>query len=76
MVPSVKDMPSYDPDAEISSLTLTIPSWCSSLSRAISHADLQAVTDHARKNLHHELFRLMKTIQGILDDLQENNHDE
>ena len=49
MVPSVKDMPSYDPDAEISSLTLTIPSWCSSLSRAISHADLQAVTDHARK---------------------------
>jgi hypothetical protein len=76
MVPSVKDMPSYDPDAEISSLTLTIPSWCSSLSRTISHADLKAVTDHARKNLHHALFQLMKTIQGILDDLQENNHDE
>lgn len=76
MAPSVKDMPSYDPDAEISSLTLTIPSWCSSLSRTISHADLQAVTDNARKNLHHELFLLMRTIKEILDNLLEKNHDE
>jgi hypothetical protein len=30
---TVKDMPAYDPDAEISSLTLTIPSWISSIER-------------------------------------------
>lgn len=48
---SVKDMPAFDPDAEISSLTLTIPSWISSINRTSAATDLALVTDRAKSKL-------------------------
>ena len=71
--PSVKDMPEFDPDAEISSLTLTIPSWASSIQRARSNADPDAVSDRARNNLVAALRNLVKCIGDMLEDFEEED---
>ena len=68
---SVKNMPIYDPDAEISSLTLTIPSWVSSINRTKSSADFSYITDKARRKLEKELLELKKTIDSILAAIKE-----
>ena len=52
---SVKDAPVYDPDAEILSVTLTIPSWVSSMGRVCSNADFANASDHACQRLEEEL---------------------
>ena len=63
---SVKDMPAYDPDALISSLALTIPSWVSSINRTCSAANLSVVTDNARSKLEKQLLELKETIDAML----------
>ena len=63
---SVKDMPAYDPDAEISSLALTVPSWVSSINRTRSASDLSNITDNARRKLEKELMELKETIDFML----------
>ena len=68
--PSVKDMPVFDPDAEISSLTLTIPSWQSSMERAMGAADLRIVSAYARKNLVNALDSLKETIEILLLEME------
>lgn len=55
---TVKDMPVYDPDAEISSLALTIPSWISSINRTLETADFDKTSDKARAKLQNELKQL------------------
>lgn len=41
---TVKDMPPFDPDAEIIALSLTIPSWIGSVERIKKGKDLNAIT--------------------------------
>lgn len=48
---SVKDMPAYDPDTEVLSLALTIPSWCTSVRRLQNATDLNAISESARDKL-------------------------
>lgn len=55
---SVKDMPTFDPDAAVNSLTLTIPSWLDSLKRTKENTDFSKVSKPA----------IIK-IQTILDEL-------
>lgn len=69
--PSVKDMPEFDPDAEISSLTLTIPSWKSSIERAKNTADLTIVSPQAKGNLVQALLELRKTIAELLSEMED-----
>ena len=52
---SVKDAPVYDPDAEILSITLTIPSWISSMGRVCSNADFAKASAPACQKLEEEL---------------------
>ena len=47
--PSVKDIPKYDPDAEVTSLTLTIPTWISSMNRVENVTHFGSISDTARK---------------------------
>lgn len=68
---SIKEMPAYDPDAEISSLTLTIPSWVSSINRTRSVANFRKISINARCNLMNELLALMETIDAIYLSLKE-----
>ena len=70
--PSVKDMPAFDPDAEISSLTLTIPSWSSSIERTKTKADLSIVSDKARANLISALYNLQNCVDGMLKAIKED----
>lgn len=68
---SIKNMPSYDPDAEISSLTFTIPSWISSIDRVRTAANLEYTTERARNTLEEELVKLKKAIDAICAVLKE-----
>ena len=44
---SVKDMPTFDPDAAINSLTLTIPSWLESIQRTKQNTNFSIVSKPA-----------------------------
>lgn len=63
---SVKNMPAYDPDAEILSLAFTIPSWVSSIDRTRTSAKLTEVSNDARSRLENELSRLKSIIDTML----------
>ncbi len=69
---SIKDMPEYDPDAEVSSLTLTIPSWISSLLRVCNVCDMNKVSAYAKKKLLDELEKLGNAIFEMFDVLKED----
>ena len=49
--PSVKDMPQYDPDAPVVELSLTVPSWTSSIKRAQKNIKADEVSDRAKEKL-------------------------
>ena len=68
---SVKDMPAYDPDSEISGLVLTIPSWVSSIDRTRSIANLSGISGNARSKLERELLGLKETIDTMLAAIKE-----
>jgi hypothetical protein len=68
---TVKDMPAYDPDAEISSLALTIPSWVSSIDRTLSVANLSGISGNARRKIEKELLGLKETINTMLAAIKE-----
>ena len=69
--PLIRKMPEYDPDAEISSLTLTIPSWVSSMERANSHTNYQKTSSSARIKLIKQLAILERTIYIIQKTIEE-----
>lgn len=73
-VPSVKDMPVYDPDAEITGLSLTIPSWISSITRVQGNSDFSATSAPALHKLAHVLSELKTTIDNILRTIEEHSH--
>lgn len=69
---SVKDMPEYDPDAEIASITYTIPSWVSSMNRLIT-TDFSKTTLNAKSKLIDELNNLIYSIETIKLAIGESN---
>lgn len=71
--PAIKTMPSYDPDAEVASLTLTIPSWISSIDRAQSNADLKLVSKTARMRLEEALRQLANKAFEMLEAVREDS---
>ena len=68
--PSIKDMPAFDPDAEAIGLTLTIPSWSSSIDRIID-SDLKTVSAPARQKLHQALLELQESIEVMISAIKE-----
>ncbi|MGM9601552.1 MAG: hypothetical protein ACI3W5_08215 [Faecousia sp.] len=70
-VPSVKDAPVFDPDAELIGLTLTIPSWGSSIERAMSNADLSLASKSAKYKLIDALTYLRLKIDDVLSAIKE-----
>lgn len=67
---SVKDMPSYDPDAEIASLTLTIPTWVSSMRRVNSDVDFAVVSADAKHAARKELVLLKNEVEAVLHHIK------
>lgn len=72
---SIKEMPAYDPDAEVNSLALTVPSWHDSVKRVETQTDFTTISETARWRLVYELDSLLFTIQGMLSKLKEGHHD-
>lgn len=66
---SIKEMPVYDPDAEIKRLTLTIPSWTDSIKRTRSVINIMLASDGAKDKLMQELFLLEDEITYMLNKL-------
>lgn len=63
---SVKDMPVFDPDAEVTGLTLTIPSWSGSIDRTIGRTDLSIVSAEAKERLASALLGLQEKADEML----------
>lgn len=70
-LPSVKDMPVYDPDGEVASLSLTIPSWSSAISRVFNNTNIQNISDKAKTQLRIELLSLRDNINQMLLAIEE-----
>ncbi len=70
-IPAIKQMPRYDPDADTTGLTLTIPSWISSIERVKNKINLEDVSDNAKENLKKSLYELQTSIDGMLTDIKE-----
>lgn len=68
---TVKDMPAFDPDAEINSLALTIPSWISSIERTNRAADFSILTSEGRNRLERRLHLLSRATRKMLHALRE-----
>lgn len=75
VAPSVKDMPAYDPDAEAVGLTLTIPTWSSSIERIDGIMDKTKLSKKARKKLIEALQMLKMKINEMLSELGEDEND-
>ena len=70
-LPSVKDMPVYNPDNEVASLSLTIPSWRSSIDRVFKKTNMQLLSDEAKTQLWVELMVLRENIDLIILAIEE-----
>ena len=64
--PSVKDIPQYDPDAEVTSLTLTIPTWISSMNRVENVTNFSSISDGAKQKTIEALKNLYKKALELL----------
>ena len=69
---SVKDMPAYDPDATLTGLALTAPSWAGSIRRVRERADMPAVSPAAKVRLAAALEELQNEIASILSVIEED----
>lgn len=69
---SIKDMPAFDPDADINVLMLTIPSWSSSINRVRTKTDLSIISDGAREGLVKELNSLIQHVEEMLAAIEED----
>lgn len=72
-VAGIKKIPKYDPDSEITSLTLTIPSWSSSISRTINNSNLTEVSINAKNRLKKVLFDLDASVINMLKIIEEGD---
>lgn len=70
-LPLIKVTPKHDPDAEITGLTLTVPSWVSSIERARNLADMDAASTGAKSKLEEALLSLQKKVSEMLSDIRE-----
>lgn len=68
---TVKDMPKYDPDAEIVGLTLTIPSWEGSINRVLTSTNLEQVSQKAKSELLDALNALVLRVWSVIDAVKE-----
>ena len=67
----IKKMPKYDPDAEVSSLAYTIPSWCNIITNTMKTSNLSQISMAARKRLAGQLLTLNAQTKLLLESLKE-----
>ena len=68
---AIKEMPKFDPDAEVLSLALTIPPWASSINRVLVSPNIGNITADARNKTAETLDELKAAIDKLLGALKE-----
>ena len=71
----IKNMPKYDPDAELQSLILTIPTWKCSIERVRTVADFGNASRQAKVNLLARLSSLSDTVQQLSAYIKEKDNE-
>ena len=69
--PTVKNMPTFDPDAEVTELSLTMPSWISSIKRTQANANLNIISTQARGKLVNTVNNLINCASELLALIEE-----
>ena len=70
---AIKDMPVYDPDAEIITLSLTIPSWVSSMNRVRISSQLSCCSSSASLQLKDSLIKLISATSQLIASIKEDS---
>ena len=70
---SIRQMPEYNPDADVNSLCMTIDSWVSSIKRVNQTVDFSTITRKATINLVRQLTILEQTINMLQKTLTERD---
>jgi hypothetical protein len=70
---TVKDTPAFDPEAQISGICYTIPSWAAAVDRAFTATEFVNVSLTVRHKFVRELTALRDTVQTVLDILKEGD---
>ncbi len=68
---SVKDIPVYNPDAQINALAYTIPSWVNMVERTFSVSDFALISHGSRFRLAEELKRLIDSTSTMMSLIME-----
>ena len=71
---TVKDMPTFEPDAPITELTLTIPSWLGSINRTIKNTNFKSVSKSAKNKLSTIILKLDSSLKDMLALLKEKTN--
>ena len=72
---AIKQMPKYDPDADLNGLTYTIGAWKKAIARTAEKADLFKTTEAGRESLKYALYDLISEARHLGRMLEEPNHD-
>ncbi len=72
---AIKHMPEYDPDSELSSLTLTIPAWIRIIERTLNTADFLESSESARAKLTYQLRELAKASDFLYYYIREASYE-
>ena len=75
-VGTIKEMPMYDPDAEIKSLSFTIPSWITSIERLLQSPTNKKASDNSKRRLLSELETLISKSTQLRNKLEEKQDNE
>ena len=67
-------MPTFDPDAPITELTLTIPSWLGSINRTIKNTNFKSVSKSAKNKLSTIILKLDSSLKDMLALLKEKTN--
>ena len=70
-IPTIRKLPKYDPDAELSSLSLTIPSWISSIERTRDRANFREASMRSKLKLTQQLYLLEHTVTKVKTEIEE-----
>lgn len=73
--PQIKQMPAYDKDAELSSLTLTINAWNTSMERFLRISKLSLASDEAKEKLNQALIKLSNMATLIQFKIKESDNE-
>ena len=71
----IKQMPEYDPDAELSSLSFTIPSWVRTIERTANNANFLASSESAKDKLRCQLRELAKAADYLYYQIREASNE-